>query len=100
MVFLEISPEIQEKLILRRKVINSSIAVKNNFFSRTQYVIYENDSFTAFREKDDENITIQKVFNGKVKSLTVNYLFVIQTKNPIAVIEHYLQMEGESYLLN
>ena len=49
MVLLEIPQEIQEKLNLIKKIVNSSIAVRNNFFSRTQYVIYENDSFTAFR---------------------------------------------------
>lgn len=100
MVFLEIHPEIQEKLNLRKKIVNSSIAVRNNFFSRTQYIIYENDSFTSFREKDDDIITIQKLFKGKTKTLTVSYLFVMKAKNPINIIEHYLQMEGESYLLN
>ena len=45
-------------------------------------------------------ITIQNLFKGKTKTLTVSYLFVMKAKNPINIIEHYLQMEGESYLLN
>lgn len=100
MILLEISQEIQEKLNLRKKIVKSSIAVRNNFFTRKQYVIYENDSFTAFRGKEKDYITFQKSFNGKIKEINVSYMFIIEAKNPINIIEHYLQVEGESYLLN